>query len=59
MKEFAGQPDLDDAFVVECLKHYDGSVEEVVQALVMENLPPHLVEKKNRPVPTPAPPPAR
>lgn len=59
VKEFAGQPDLDDAFVVECLKHYDGSVEEVVQALVMENLPPHLVEKKNRPVPTPAPAPAR
>jgi hypothetical protein len=58
VKEFAGQPDLDDGFVAECLKHYDGSVEEVVQALVMENLPPHLAERKNRPPPAPAPAPA-
>ena len=38
----------------ECLSHYDNSIEEVVQALVMGNLPPHLAEKKDRP-PTPAP----
>ena len=55
VKEFSGQPDLDNGFVVECLKHYDGSVEEVVQALVMDNLPPHLAERKNRRAPAPAP----
>ena len=41
----------------ECLSHYDNSIEEVVQALVMGNLPPHLAEKKDRP-PAPAPAPA-
>ena len=59
VKEFSGQPDLDNAFVAECLKHYDGSVEEVVQALVMDNLPPHLAERKNRRASAPAPAPAR
>ena len=47
----------DDGFVSECLSHYDNSIEEVVQALVMGNLPPHLAEKKDRP-PAPAPAPA-
>jgi len=46
VKEFAGMPALADVFVAECLVHYNGSVEEVVEALLMSNLPPHLAEKK-------------
>eukprot|EP01052_Picozoa_sp_SAG31_P010662 SAG31_NODE_590_length_13794_cov_22.123695_1_plen_914_part_00 len=45
VKEFAGVEHLSDRFVAECLDSYGGSVEETVQAMVMENLPPHLAAK--------------
>jgi hypothetical protein len=65
VKEFAGVGHLPDALVAECLAHYGGSVEDVVQALVMENLPPHLAaqlagpfyEPEPEPAPAGAPPP--
>lgn len=35
-------PHLGDGFIEQCLMHYNNSTEEVVQAILEQNLPPHL-----------------
>jgi len=37
-------PDLDNNFVKACLKHYDYNAESVINAILEENLAPHLME---------------
>ena len=37
-------PDLTDFFVRACLKHYDYNAESVINAILENNLAPHLVE---------------
>jgi len=41
-------PDLGDGFIQMCLKYYDNSAELVINALLEENLPPHLIEVDRR-----------
>ncbi len=37
-------PDLGDGFVEACLEYYDSNPESVINSLLEENLPPHLME---------------
>ncbi len=48
MERLVGQvrdllPDLGDGFIQKCLKYYDHNPELVINALLEENLPPHLI----------------
>lgn len=49
-------PDLGDAFVDACLKHYGDNVESVINALLEDNLPPRLasLDRATGRVPLPA-----
>ena len=37
-------PELGQAFVLRCLEYYDNSPERVINSLLEDNLPPHLME---------------
>ncbi|KAL3274673.1 hypothetical protein HHI36_016053 [Cryptolaemus montrouzieri] len=37
-------PHLGDGFVEKCLEHYDHNTDQVVQAILEDNLPPHIVD---------------